>query len=82
VRIADDETYETCLIDLEKTRAILFGKRDRVKDLEQFLRHAHTLDADDARVLLSHYLDRAPEDPEVDVWIDRLRARRQDKDSR
>ncbi|MDR1163304.1 MAG: lipopolysaccharide kinase InaA family protein [Candidatus Accumulibacter sp.] len=74
--------YETRLIDLEKIRALVFGWRDRVKDLEQFQRHTPILDAREERVWLSRYLDRAPNDPEVDIWIDRLLARRRDKDSR
>ncbi|MDR2164716.1 MAG: hypothetical protein LBO79_03615 [Zoogloeaceae bacterium] len=73
---------EACLIDLEKTRPLLLGRRDRVKDLEQFLRHTPGLDATDVRVWLSRYLDRAPEDPEVAAWIDRLHARRQSKETR
>ncbi|MDR1275097.1 MAG: lipopolysaccharide kinase InaA family protein [Candidatus Accumulibacter sp.] len=82
VRETTDSGYETCLIDLEKLRALVFGWRDRVKDLEQFQRHTPILDAREERVWLSRYLDRAPDDPEVDVWIDRLRARRRDKETR
>jgi len=73
---------EACLIDLEKTRPLLFGLRDRVKDLEQFLRHAAKLDENDIRIWLAAYLERLPGDPEVTRWIARLRARRQDKESR
>jgi hypothetical protein len=74
--------YETCLIDLEKMRSLLFGARDRVKDLEQFLRHAPLLDAQDMRVWLSRYLDCAPEDRKVAAWVERLRARRRVKENR
>jgi tRNA A-37 threonylcarbamoyl transferase component Bud32 len=74
--------YEACLIDLEKTRPLLFGARDRVKDLEQFLRHAPVLDAQDVRIWISRYLDCAPEDQEVTAWIERLRTRRRVKEKR
>jgi hypothetical protein len=74
--------YEACLIDLEKARSLLFGMRDRVKDLEQFLRHAPSLDEREVRFWLSRYLDCAPWNPEVTAWVARLRARRLRKEAR
>jgi hypothetical protein len=74
--------YEACLIDLEKTRSLLFGIRDRVKDLEQFLRHTPSLDEQEVRIWLSRYLDCTPWNPDVTVWIGRLRARRLCKETR
>ncbi|MDR1367169.1 MAG: lipopolysaccharide kinase InaA family protein [Candidatus Accumulibacter sp.] len=82
VKEAANGGCDTCLIDLEKSRALLFGRRDRVRDLEQFLRHSPALDATDVRVWLSGYLDRALDDPEIDLWIEDLRARRRDKEAR
>jgi len=82
IREAASGRYEACLIDLEKTRPLLFGRRDRVKDLEQFLRHAATLDEDDVRVWISAYLERPSEHPEITRWIAYLDARRQDKENR
>lgn len=73
---------EACLIDLEKTRPLLFGLRDRIKDLEQFLRHAAVLDEDDVRIWLSAYLNLPPEHSEIARLRARLRARRQDKENR
>ena len=37
---ATGDGYQAQLIDLEKTRHLLFGQRDRVKDLEPLLRRA------------------------------------------
>lgn len=73
---------EACLIDLEKTRALFQGARDRVKDLEQFRRHAEGLDEDDVRVWLSAYLGQPPDHPEITRWIARLDARLKGKKSR
>jgi tRNA A-37 threonylcarbamoyl transferase component Bud32 len=74
--------YEACLIDLEKLRPLWFGTRDRVKDLEQFLRHCSPLATPEIHSWLSHYLDCAPLDKKIAVWIDRLRVRRRIKEAR
>ena len=49
---------EAQLIDLEKTRPLLLGRRDRIKDLEPLLRRAsRQWGGDEWRVLLQAYLD-------------------------
>jgi hypothetical protein len=73
------EGFEACLIDLEKTRPLWLGRRDRIKDLEQFVRHASGLDADDVTLLLAAYLNCKPDAPEIGVWRQWLQARQQHK---
>ncbi|MDR2679062.1 MAG: lipopolysaccharide kinase InaA family protein [Zoogloeaceae bacterium] len=73
---------EACLIDLEKTRPLLLGRRDRIKDLEQFLRHCPPLTEDETHLWLAAYLAAPPDANEVDDWLTRLAARRQDKEAR
>ncbi|NQD96573.1 lipopolysaccharide kinase, partial [Pseudomonas sp. CrR25] len=51
------ETFVAQLIDLEKTRPLLLGVRDRVKDLEPLLRRASVWSEDEVRGLLAAYLD-------------------------
>jgi hypothetical protein len=58
--------YRAQLIDLEKTRPLLLGQRDRVKDLEPLLRRARN----GARLrrcgqLLAAYLDQ----PRTVAWL-------------
>ncbi|MDR2689541.1 MAG: lipopolysaccharide kinase InaA family protein [Azoarcus sp.] len=71
---------ETCLIDLEKARPLWLGARDRVNDLEKFIRHAAVLSGGEVRLLLAAYAgERDAESPAVDVWLRRLRTRQRQK---
>ncbi|WP_265531522.1 lipopolysaccharide kinase InaA family protein [Pseudomonas saponiphila] len=74
--------YQAQLIDLEKTRPLLFGQRDRVKDLEPLLRRASVWSVDDVRALLAAYLDQSPDSSLVQAWLARLSARSSHKESR
>ncbi|MCJ8205326.1 lipopolysaccharide kinase InaA family protein [Pseudomonas sp. RGM2987] len=74
--------YQAQLIDLEKTRPLLFGWRDRVKDLEPLLRRASIWSDADVRQLLSTYLDQPPDSGLVDSWMGRLSVRRSQKRAR
>ncbi|MCL2021718.1 MAG: lipopolysaccharide kinase InaA family protein [Betaproteobacteria bacterium] len=70
------------LIDLEKMRGICFPKRDRIKDMEQFVRHAPVLSEAETRFLLGIYLGTSPEDAKTTRLREKLRTRRQKKDGR
>ncbi|MNP01250.1 hypothetical protein D3C76_930550 [compost metagenome] len=76
------EEFESCLIDLEKTRPLLLGTRDRVKDLEPLLRRAPDWSEADLRQLLAAYLGSAAGGADVDGWCQRLSARRRKKEAR
>jgi tRNA A-37 threonylcarbamoyl transferase component Bud32 len=73
------EGYQACLIDLEKTRPLWFGRRDRIKDLEPLLRRANAWTEDEVHLFLVTYLDG---EAGVDSWMDRLGARQREKDGR
>lgn len=73
------EAYQACLIDLEKTRPLLFGRRDRIKDLETLLRRADAWGEAEVRQFLRAYLG---DDGQVEAWCQRLALRRRDKASR
>ncbi|WLH01789.1 lipopolysaccharide kinase InaA family protein [Pseudomonas beijingensis] len=79
---ATADGYQAQLIDLEKTRPLLFGQRDRVKDLEPLLRRASIWSDADVRQLLSTYLDQPLDAGLVDSWMTRLSARRSHKGAR
>ncbi|WP_339478294.1 MULTISPECIES: lipopolysaccharide kinase InaA family protein [unclassified Pseudomonas] len=79
---ATADGYQAQLIDLEKTRPLLFGLRDRVKDLEPLLRRASVWSDADVRQLLSSYLDQPLDSGLVDNWMTRLNARRSHKEAR
>ncbi|VVN70302.1 lipopolysaccharide kinase InaA family protein [Pseudomonas fluorescens] len=79
---ACDDGYQAQLIDLEKSRPLLFGRRDRVKDLEPLLRRAHVWSEDEIRELLAAYLEQPARSPMVDTWVQRLTARRSHKEAR
>ena len=66
------------LIDLEKTRPLLFGRRDRIKDLEPLLRRASAWSEADVRELLAAYLGAAGD---VEDWSQQLGARRRRKEA-
>jgi len=73
------EGFDAKLIDLEKTRPLLFGQRDRVKDLEPLLRRASVWSEAEVGVLLTAYLG---ETADLGSWSERLGARRRNKEAR
>jgi len=79
---ATSSGYQAQLIDLEKTRPLLFGQRDRAKDLEPLLRRAPRWQTADIRVLLGAYLAQPDTSPQVDTWLQRLSRRRSHKETR
>ncbi|MFK3771739.1 lipopolysaccharide kinase InaA family protein [Pseudomonas sp. NPDC089406] len=76
------EGWQAQLIDLEKTRPLLFGMRDRVKDLEPLLRRAAVWSEADVRVLLGAYLGQPQDSAVVGTWLQRLTQRRRHKEGR
>lgn len=76
---AADDGFTARLIDLEKTRPLLFGERDRIKDLEPLLRRAGQWSDDEVRQLLSAYLSP---DADLQGWFQRLASRRRTKEAR
>ncbi|MEX6501447.1 lipopolysaccharide kinase InaA family protein [Pseudomonas zhanjiangensis] len=71
--------FSAQLIDLEKTRPLLLGERDRIKDLEPLLRRASQWSDAEVEQLLSAYL---PPGGDLRRWSQRLGRRRQDKEGR
>jgi tRNA A-37 threonylcarbamoyl transferase component Bud32 len=71
--------YQAQLIDLEKTRPALFGKRDLIKDLEPLLRRAPMWGDAERRAFLAAYLHAAADSAQVDAWNSRLGQREQHK---
>lgn len=67
------------LIDLEKTRPLLLGRTDRIKDLEPLLRRASAWNEDDIRCLLASYLE---DGGQADAWLAQLSRRRRNKEAR
>jgi len=74
------EGFTARLIDLEKTRGLIFPTRDRIKDLEQFVRHAPVLLESEIRFLLGVYLN-APS-AKAEDFMKKLRRRQMKKESR
>lgn len=79
---ADGDAYRAQLIDLEKTRPLLLGQRDRVKDLEPLLRRAPVWSESEVRALLAAYLDQPHDSALVSAWLERLNVRRTHKETR
>ncbi|MGF0242250.1 lipopolysaccharide kinase InaA family protein [Rhodococcus sp. IEGM1300] len=79
---AADGGCQAQLIDLEKTRPLLFGLRDRVRDLEPLLRRAPEWSTAQLRELLAVYLDQPQDSSLIDSWLTRLTARRSHKETR
>lgn len=73
------EGWQARLIDLEKTRPLLLGRADRVKDLEPLLRRASCWGDEEIRCLLDAYLQ---DDKDIDDWMHRLNRRRRHKAAR
>ncbi|WP_443190645.1 lipopolysaccharide kinase InaA family protein [Pseudomonas indica] len=74
-----DGAFDACLIDLEKTRPVLFGQRDRVKDLEPLVRRSNAWSEADVREFLTAYL---PDRQAVEGWSQRLSKRQRQKEAR
>ena len=79
---ATGDGYAAQLIDLEKTRPLLLGRRDRVKDLEPLLRRAGAWTAEQVRQFLAAYLDQPVDSSLVDTWASYLAGRRSHKEAR
>lgn len=71
--------FQAQLIDLEKTRSLRFGERDRVRDLEPLLRRAAVWSEAEVRQLLATYL---PAGGDIEHWWRLLGARRLNKEAR
>lgn len=75
--------WRGCLIDLEKTRRLWLGWRDKVRDLEAFLRNvAGVWAADEQSRFLDGYLHRSGSSDPAEVWLQRLARRRAYKKER
>ncbi|MBD9398841.1 lipopolysaccharide kinase InaA family protein [Pseudomonas sp. PDM11] len=72
-------TFEAQLIDLEKTRPLLLGRRDRIKDLEPLLRRAPIWNEAEVRELLNAYLGDVVG---VEKWWRLIAARQRKKEAR
>ncbi len=79
---ATGDGYQAQLIDLEKTRPLLLGQRDRVKDLEPLTRRAPEWSDAQLRELLAAYLGQSQDSSLIDGWLKRLTARRSHKEAR
>ncbi len=79
---ATGDGYAAQLIDLEKTRPLLLGRRDRVKDLEPLLRRAGAWSQEHVRQFLAAYLDQPLDSSLVDNWTQLLAGRRSHKEAR
>ena len=72
--------FSAQLIDLEKTRPLLLGRRDRIKDLEPLFRRSQQVwTGEQTQWFLQTYLDQPSA---IEHWLERLEARRQDKAAR
>ncbi|MDR0672711.1 MAG: lipopolysaccharide kinase InaA family protein [Zoogloeaceae bacterium] len=74
---ARERGFTACLIDLEKSRPLHF-RRERVRDVEQFLRYAPQFSEAEIDRFLALYLEAPANAPEIGHWRQWL-ARRQRK---
>ncbi len=74
--------FESCLIDLEKTRA-LHGKRDRLKDIDTLIRRTKQQWFEgECRLFLSVYLAASESSPLVTEWLAWIIKRNRVKEQR
>lgn len=78
----DQLNCEACLIDLEKTRPLLLGCSDRIRDLEPLIRRADPWTSEDVWEFVAAYLGRDIQDARVAWWCERLERRRLAKEAR
>lgn len=75
--------FDSCLIDLEKTRKLHFGKRDRLKDIDTLTRRTKKQWLErDYKLFLSAYLDKPIDSVEVTDWLARMAQRNEYKENR
>ena len=79
---AGEAGCEACLIDLEKTRPLLLGRRDRVRDLEPLIRRADPWSSAEVAAFVAAYLDAPADSAPVQDWVARLDRRRRAKGAR
>ncbi len=77
-----EQACEACLIDLEKTRPLLLGRRDRIKDLEPLIRRADPWSSADVAAFIAAYLDAPVDSAAVSDWAARVDGRRRAKVNR
>lgn len=70
---------EARLIDLEKSRRLLPGRQDRLRDLDTLLRRASVWNESDVRCLINAYLGG---NGRLEPWLDGLGRRHRDKAGR
>jgi hypothetical protein len=74
------DLFEAQLIDLEKTRPLLLGRRDRIKDIEPLFRRAgHHWGSDELQIFLQSYLG---DQTSMQRWLHELSQRRRYKATR
>ena len=78
----DPQGYQACLIDLEKTRPVIFKARDTLKDLETLVRRANVWSSDERLLFLAQYLERSAESSEVRALEQQLMKRLKAKKER
>lgn len=78
----EGRTFMACLIDLEKTRPLLFGRSDRVRDIEALLRRAPRWGDRGVQTLMTAYLDASNHDAAVGSWLRHVSARSVEKRGR
>lgn len=77
-----DGGYKARLIDLEKTRSIIFGQRDKIKDIEPLIRRASIWGEAELQMFLHAYLQLPGDDAQVSALAARLRRQQRSKESR
>lgn len=79
----NNEQFETCLIDLEKSRRLWNFNGDRVKDIETLIRRVkHYWSEHQHREFLSAYLNKPINSDEVTTWLAKVYKRNKHKEAR
>ena len=75
--------FKACLIDLEKTRKLNLGTRERLKDIDTLARRTNLVwSEDDYCFFLSIYLEKPKDSAEVSQWLKRMVRRSHTKEMR
>lgn len=83
LQVDDQKQFKACLIDLEKTRKLSLGTRERLKDIDTLARRTNKAWTDeDYYYFLSIYLDKPKDSVEVVQWLKRMLRRSHTKEMR